>query len=49
MKKHRPITHNIQTTFCSSNKMRSYIKISQLAQYIGMITKILSSADIVTY
>lgn len=49
MEEHCPITHNIQTTFYSSNKMRLYIKMSHLAQYIGMIIVTLSSADIAIY
>lgn len=49
MEEHCPITHNIQTTFYSSNKMRLYIKMSHFAQYIGMIIATLSSADIAIY
>lgn len=49
MKEHHPTEQNIQTIFHSSNKTRLYIKISQIAQYIGMIKIILSPADIVTY
>lgn len=49
MKEHHAIKHNAQTIFHSSKKTRLYIKMSQIAQYIGMIKIILSPADIVTY
>lgn len=49
MKEHHPIKHNIQTIFHGSNKTRLYIKRSQIAQYLGMIKRLLSPADIVTY
>lgn len=49
MKEHHPIKHNIQTIFHSSNETRLYIKRSQIAQYLGMIKRLLSPADIVTY
>jgi len=48
MKEHHPIKHNIQTIFHSSNKTRSYIKMPQIAQYIGMIKTIWSPADTIT-